>query len=166
MEVFPDVTAAFEHLVLMEDNLNESVISVLEQFVVLLYDRTSDLELVNESRKWLFTQKSRTLGNIPPPQAALRQHIKRASQANYWNKAINPNPEFPSPSHWDWWKDTTGWQQQWTALPETSKSCCEPIRCECSRVALQDANVSRLPLNALSCVPVWGNVQIIHSTNS
>ena len=30
------------------------------------------------------------------------------------------------------------------------------------RVALQDANVSRLPLNALSCVPVLGNVQLIH----
>ena len=29
-KVFPDVTAAFEHLLLMEDNLSESVISVLE----------------------------------------------------------------------------------------------------------------------------------------
>ena len=68
----------------MEDNLSESVISVLERFVVLLYDRTSDLELVNDARKWLFTQKSRTLDNIPPTQAALRQHIKQhIKQASY-----------------------------------------------------------------------------------
>ena len=112
-KVFPDVTAAFEHLLLTEDNLSESVISVLERFVILLYDRTSDLALVNDARKWLFTQKSWTLNNIPPTQAALRQHIKRASyQANCWNKAMIPNPEFPSPSHWGWWKDTTGWQPQ------------------------------------------------------
>ena len=111
----------------MEDNLSESVISVLERFVVLL-----DLELVNDARKWLFTQKSRTLENIPPTQAALRQHIKRASyQTNCWNKSMIPNPEFPSPSHWGWWKDTTGWQPQWTTLPEASKSCREHIRCGC-----------------------------------
>ena len=116
----------------MEDNLSESVISVLERFVVLLYDRTSDLELVNDARKWLFTQKSRTLDNIPPTQAALRQHIKRASyQANCWNKAMIPNPEIPSLSHWGWWKDTTGWQPQWTTLPEASQSCHELIRCGC-----------------------------------
>ena len=34
------------------------------------------------------------------------------------------------------------------------------------RVALQDTNVSRLPLNAFSCVPVRGNVQLIHDHNS
>ena len=63
----------FEHLLLMEDNLSESVISVLEQFIVfLLYTRTSDLELVNDARKWLFTKKSHTLYNMPPTQAALR----------------------------------------------------------------------------------------------
>ena len=42
-----------------------------------------------------------------------------------------PNPEFPSPSHWGWWKDTTGWQPQWTTLPEASKSCRGLIRCGC-----------------------------------
>ena len=55
----------------MEDDISESSMSMLEQFVVLLYDRTSDLVRVNDARKWLFTQKSRSLENIPPTQAAL-----------------------------------------------------------------------------------------------
>ena len=75
-EVFPDVTEAFKHILLMENDISESTLSVLERFVVLLYDRTSDHENVNDARKWLFTKISRTLKNIPPTQAALRQHVK------------------------------------------------------------------------------------------
>ena len=82
-QVFPEVTEAFEHLLLMENGISDSVTSVLERYVVLLYDRTSDQSSVNEARKQLFTQKSRSLENLPPTQAALVQHIKRASyQAN------------------------------------------------------------------------------------
>ena len=33
----------------------------LEQFVVLLYDRTSDIMNINDSRKYLFTQKTGAL---------------------------------------------------------------------------------------------------------
>ena len=65
-QVFPDVTEAFEHLLLMVDNVSDLVMSVLERFVVLLYDRTSDQVSVNNARKLLFTQKSRSLENLPP----------------------------------------------------------------------------------------------------
>ena len=41
-KVFPDVNEAFEHLLLMEDDISESSMSLLERFVVLLYSRTSD----------------------------------------------------------------------------------------------------------------------------
>ena len=58
-KVFPDVTKAFEDLVNMEDSISELSLSLLERFVVLLYDMTSDLTTVIEARKWLFTQKSR-----------------------------------------------------------------------------------------------------------
>ena len=65
--------------------------AALEQFVVLLYDRTSDLLQVNDARKQLFTQKSRSLENIPPTCAALKEHVKRASyQAYCWNQALVP----------------------------------------------------------------------------
>ena len=79
-QVFPDVTPAFERLLLMEGCISESVMSVLERFVVLLYDRTSDMLNVNDARKWPFTQKSRSLENIPPTLETLRQHIMQASK--------------------------------------------------------------------------------------
>ena len=82
----------------MQDNLLESAMSVLEHFVVLMYERTSEIASVNEAQKWLFTTKSRNLENIPPTQGALKEHIKRACyQGNCLNKALVSNPIYPDP---------------------------------------------------------------------
>jgi len=65
---------------------------LLERFVVLMYNRTSGHMEVNKARKQLFTQKARTLENIPPTQAALLQHVKRATfQANVRNQCLVAN---------------------------------------------------------------------------
>ena len=98
-EVFPGVTDAFEELLRMPSDVSEESMSLLERIVVLMYDRASDIREVNDARKQLFAHKPRALDNIPPTQAALQQHIKRASlQANCWNQTLVLNPELPSPS--------------------------------------------------------------------
>ncbi len=76
----------------------EQWLPLLERFVVLLYDCTSSLEHVNDSRKELFTKKGRAIDRLPPTQAALIQHIKRAAyQAGYcWAKVMISAPEMPS----------------------------------------------------------------------
>ncbi len=51
----------------------------LERFTVLLYDRTSSHDSVNQARKQLFTQKGRAIDGISPTQAALIQYTKRAA---------------------------------------------------------------------------------------
>ena len=38
----------------------------LEQFIVILYDRTSTIESVNEARRKLFSKSDRSLENLPP----------------------------------------------------------------------------------------------------
>ena len=58
-QVFLDVTEAFEHPLLMVDDICDHVMSVLERLVVLLYDRTSDQVSVKNAKKLMFTQKSR-----------------------------------------------------------------------------------------------------------
>ena len=58
----------------MQQDMSEATMALLERFVVLLYDRTSDIMNVNDARKQLFTQKSRSLENLPPSQEALKQH--------------------------------------------------------------------------------------------
>ena len=66
--------------------MSDTYMIQLERFVVLMYDRTSECVEVNEARKQLFIQKSRTLENIPPTKAALEQHIKRARyQVRCWS---------------------------------------------------------------------------------
>ena len=128
--VFPEATEAFEELHLMHPDISDTAMAILERFVVLLYNRTSDIMNVNDSRKYLFTQKSRSLENLPPTQAALKEHIKRTSyQSNCWNKALLSKQELPSPADWGWRKDTTGWEPLWTTISEASQACYKLIKC-------------------------------------
>ena len=131
---FPEVTGALQELLAMPSEVSKGSRSLIERFVVLMYDRTSDCMEVNDARKHLFSQKSRTLENIPPTQAALKEHIKRTCfQANLWNQSLVLDPKIPEPSDWGWTKESTRWQPFWTALPEAAKSCHELIRCNCQK---------------------------------
>ena len=52
------------------------VMSIIERFVIPLFDRTSPCTKMDHARRKLFPQKN--LGQqIPPTQAALVEHIKR-----------------------------------------------------------------------------------------
>ena len=62
----------------MPESISEDCLKLLEHFVVLLYNRTSPDDEVNQARKHLFTQKGHAIKNIPTINAALEQHAKRA----------------------------------------------------------------------------------------
>ena len=88
---YGEATSAFTALcrmASMQDVLN--AMPVLGRFVVLLYDRTSPCQGVNDARKVLFAQKGRTLENIPPTADTLVQHTKRvAYQAGHcWGQCM------------------------------------------------------------------------------
>ena len=55
-KAYDDVTPALCSLATTPESV-ESLIKLLEQFVILLYDRTSNLECVNQARMQIFTQK-------------------------------------------------------------------------------------------------------------
>ena len=76
-QTFPDVTEAFTECLQESDALSPECVALLERFVILLFDRTSGSVDINEARKLIFTQKRRSLENVPPTKAALEQHIKR-----------------------------------------------------------------------------------------
>ena len=133
-KLFTEVTYAFEELLRMPSDISEDSMSLLERFVVLMYDHTTDIMEVNDARKQLFALKSRALDSIPPTQAALHQHIKRASlQANCWNQTLVLNPELPNLSDLGWTKEASGWQPLRTTLPDASKYCHELIHCNCKK---------------------------------
>ncbi|KAJ8405691.1 hypothetical protein AAFF_G00316710 [Aldrovandia affinis] len=110
-EVTDEVTTAFCTLAATPTiSTVDDYMDSLERFVVLLYDRTSSQEHVNEARKHLFTQRSRSIEAIPPTREALRQHIKRAAyQAGFcWGLMMICTPELPSPSEWGWVQSDNG----------------------------------------------------------
>ena len=111
------------------------ILTVLERYVVLLYDRTSNLLTVNEAREELFPKRS-SLESIPPSRAALVQHAKRAifQGGHMWGQTLLPQPTLPSPSDWGWSKNKDKWTPLWTTLPQAKDTCYELIRCGCKSV--------------------------------
>ena len=107
-KVFPEGVDSFAALRVppTEQNLKQHM-GTLERFTVLMYDRTSSCDSVDNCRRELFTQKGRSINYIPPTSAALFQHAKRASyQAGYvWGQALLRAPELPDPADWGWTKD-------------------------------------------------------------
>jgi len=119
----------FTHLVTEDEHF-----ALLERFIIVLYDKTSDAENVNEARKELFCKKSRTMEKLPPTQDALLQHAKRAAyQAGVWCTSDLSEQHAPNPKVWGWTlnKDSQCWVPVWNTLPIASKACSELVKCNC-----------------------------------
>ena len=87
----------------------------LERYIVVLYDKTSQLKSVNEAGKELFCQRSKPMDGIPPTQDALLQHSKRAAyQTGIWAACDQPQQAASSPENWGWTKDET--TRSWATL--------------------------------------------------
>ena len=108
---------------------------VLERFVVLMYDKTSNCIDVNSARKKLFVKKGRQINNISPTSEALLQHFKRAvyQGGHIWSQAEDPTPILPNPSEWGWQFVVGKWRPFWTTLPQASSTCQELLKCGCKK---------------------------------
>ncbi|CAG9821707.1 unnamed protein product [Phaedon cochleariae] len=109
--------------------------AVLQRFVILLYDRASDFQNINDCRRVLFTRKNRAIENIPPTADALAQHIKRATlQASIWNNSLDSQYVIPSPTNWGWTVTSDGsYRSVWTITPEVAKHCVQLTTCTCRK---------------------------------
>ena len=76
--VYESLTPVLSNLAQDPDVLSDDDVAIIEQFVVHLYERTSDDLTVNAARKNLFCKKGPTTENILPTQAALLQHLLRS----------------------------------------------------------------------------------------
>ena len=65
----------FARLSLGSADIADDNLTLIERFVILLYDRTDSTAFVNGARRWLFTKKGRPIDNFPPTLNALWQHI-------------------------------------------------------------------------------------------
>ena len=107
---------------------------LLERFIVVLYDKTSMLEHVNEARQELFCKKGKVMEALPPTQDALLQHTKRAAfQSGIWCTCERSQQDLPTPGSWGWvlGEESQSWEPVWTTLPVASKACSELVKCGC-----------------------------------
>lgn len=122
--VCSEASEAFSQLSQYQPTIDDAILDVLEQFVVLLYDRSSTATGVDEARLEMFARKQRSYQAIPPTRAALLQHTKRAAyQAGcVWRQATLCEPEEQSPADWGWTKKGDQWQVIWTTLRRAARS--------------------------------------------
>ena len=115
------------------DNLTQSEIGVLKEFVVIMYDRSSSTIKVNDARLDLFVRKQRPYNGIPPSRAALVEHIKRPVllAGHTWVSRYVSLQLLPSPSRWGLEKASGVWVQHWTSLAPIAASCQELLKCGC-----------------------------------
>ena len=132
---FPEVTDTFTSLSQGPAEVTEDAMAWIEKFVIRMYDTTCSINNINETRQYMYCQKSRDIENIPPTQAALQQHALRAVyQAGYvWGQALLPSPDFPDPSLWGWKHEDGVWKPVWTLLPLVISTCSELTRCNCKK---------------------------------
>ena len=83
------MTEAFEKLLRMPSDVSKESMSLLERFIVLMYDRASNIIEVNDAKNQLFVEKSRALSNrstagtIRGVPAAASAHMLHSSTLHY-----------------------------------------------------------------------------------
>lgn len=153
--VFEKISPVFTKLSSSPAAVTDEDMQVIEEFVVLMYDRSSSYKEVNEARLDLFARKQRSYDSIPPTSAALKEHCKRAAfQAGHiWGQSLLCSPILPSPSHWGWHQKDRTWLPHWTDLPAVAKSCQELTRCGCKKECSGRCKCFK---SGLTCTPLCG----------
>lgn len=129
-----EVSDVFSQLSKYPPTLDDDALETLERFVVTMYDRSSTATRVNDARLELFARKQRSFDSIPPTQAALLEHAKRAAyQAGViWSQATVSQPETQSPGNWGWIQEADVWKIFWSTLPPVATICQELTKCGCT----------------------------------
>ena len=112
-QVFQDVTDTFVYLATHPFQLlktDSEHFKKLERLTVVIYDKSSPFNSINQLRKELFCQKNRTMEKLPPTEDVLLQHIRRAVyQAGIWTASVQRQQVIPSPQDFAWNTGLDSW---------------------------------------------------------
>ena len=127
------VSESFSRLSQYPPTVDDDNLKLLEKFVIMMYDRSSTTECVDDARLDMFARKQRPYEAIPPTQGALLQHVRRAAyQAGcIWSQSTVCQPEVPSPAEWGWRRNGEQWDIIWTELSPIVESCQQLTKCAC-----------------------------------
>ncbi|KAK0146492.1 hypothetical protein N1851_014183 [Merluccius polli] len=156
--VFPELTNALLQLSCAPHDIPQEVMITIARFVILLYDRTSTSTEIDQARKKLFT-KRHNVQSIPPTQAALQEHVKRAVyQGGYvWGQMLVSTPELPSPCNWGWSKAEGHYEPFWTCLLDAGQSSFELVSCRCKKGCVKQCKCKKAALDCTALCFCEGN---------
>lgn len=148
-DICTEASKIFTKLSCFPPKIEDSDMKMLEKFVIMMYDRSSTVETVDEARFNLFARKQRSFESIPPTKAALAQHVKRAAyQAGcIWSQVLECQPVAVSPAEWGWRKEGESWSIVWTTLPSVAQSCQQLTRCQCKTLCRGRCKCYKFGLN-------------------
>ncbi|CAC5392802.1 unnamed protein product [Mytilus coruscus] len=103
----PDFDPSLTTYIRDGDSDRETAISCSRRFVARLYDQKKNYaschQDINKLRVKLATSRDSSLVRLPPSEAALRQHILRASfQTKIWHASCLAKPPLPSTLEYGW----------------------------------------------------------------
>jgi len=136
---FDDVTLTFCTLGDAPRDIDDEAMAILERITVL-YDRTSDMDNIDEVRQHLFTERGLSMESLPPTKAALVQHAKRAvyEAGHIWGQAFKATPALPAPGDWGWTE-----RPFWLPFTKPSFSLDSCYTVDAKKAAEVAANVTR-----------------------
>ena len=115
-----EVTTVFAKAEHIRDvnELTKTDFKILEKLFVALYCPSCNTDVLNMARRVIFTQGGRSLENIPPTSAALKQHILRSAlKAIMWHQWYKEDREMPNITDWGWTKTSNRYVPKWSELP-------------------------------------------------
>ncbi|XP_037047284.1 uncharacterized protein LOC119082058 [Bradysia coprophila] len=128
--IFPDLTKSILNLLEHPGEIDQEF-TVIEKIFVLLYDRSSQLEQVDDARQTMY-KTSFSLELIPPTKASLYQHVKRSvlQGAFIWGQCMEKMQDIPDPTAFGWTLVEDQFEPFWTTLPDYSRHI-NTTRCGC-----------------------------------
>ncbi|KAJ8377441.1 hypothetical protein AAFF_G00259990 [Aldrovandia affinis] len=132
-DVCDEASGVFSKLSQYPPAVDDEDLKTLEKFVVMMYDRSSTAEGVDDARLDMFARKQRPYEAIPPTRSALKQHVSvlptRRAASGVSQQYVQP--ETQTPANWGWTKKGDLWQIVWTELSPIAESCQQLTKCGC-----------------------------------
>jgi len=133
---YPEVTEAF---LCAADRpfeilkLSSRVTKLLEQYICVLYDKTTPTCFVHELRQELFCKRAKMMENIPPTQVCSHLYLCYLYYINLlFFFFLQEQQNRPQPEGFGWTRDDNSlWKPVWTLLPEVAKASRELLKCGC-----------------------------------
>ena len=126
MHPYAELKVDSEHFQLLEHfDKTSDLQHVNEARQEMFCQKEKSIQYVNEARQEMFCQKEKSMERLPPTQDALMQHTKRAAyQAGIW--CISDACSF-----WGWTLAEDIWIPVWTKLPIAAQVYNELIKYGC-----------------------------------